>query len=75
MVVSGGAHHKVEDPPPNRVQNQSKFFFRKSFAGSWMIGALCELSIYVLGFCLKLRFKGIVEMGYIVKIDYMYPIQ
>ena len=24
-----------------------------------MIGALCKLSIYVLGFCLKLRFKRV----------------
>ena len=40
-----------------------------------MIGALCEFSIYVLGFCLKLRFKGVVGMGYIVGIMYMYPIR
>ena len=39
-----------------------------------MIGALCELSIYVLRFCLKLRFKDIVEMGYIVEIGTCIPI-
>ena len=33
---------------------------------AWIIGAICELFIYVLGFCLKLRFKDIVWMGYFV---------
>ena len=37
-----------------------------------MIAELCQLSIYLLGICLILRFKGIVEMGYIVEIRYMY---
>ena len=40
-----------------------------------MIGALCEFSIYLHGFSLNLRFKGIVEIGYIVEMGYMYPIQ
>ena len=40
-----------------------KIFLNKA----WIIGALCELSIYVLRFCLKLRFKGIVWMGYILE--------
>ena len=38
-----------------------------------MIGALCELSIYVLGVGLKLRFKGAVGMVYIVGMGYIVP--
>ena len=30
-------------------------------------------AIYVLRFFLKLRFKDIVEKGYIVRMGYMYP--
>ena len=37
-----------------------------------MIGALCELSIYVLWFCLNLRFKGVVVMVYIVVVVYIH---
>ena len=40
-----------------------------------MIGALCELSINVLGFCLKLRFKDIVGKRVIVVMGYIYPNQ
>ena len=36
-----------------------------------MIGALGELSPYVLGFCLNMRFKGVVVMVYIVVVVYM----
>ena len=36
-----------------------------------MIGALGELSTYVLRFCLNLRFKCVVLMGYIVVVVYM----
>ena len=39
-----------------------------------MIGALGELSTYVLGFCLNLRFRGVVVMVYIVVVVYMQTI-
>ena len=39
-----------------------------------MIGALGELSNYVLGCCLNLRFKGVVVMVYIVIVVYMLTI-
>ena len=37
-----------------------------------MIGALGELSPYILWFCLNMRFKGRVPMVYIVLMVYMY---
>ena len=36
-----------------------------------MIGALDELSPYMLGFCLNMRFKGRVLVVYIVLVVYM----